>query len=294
VLHRGSERRRWADHRGCCECGFWSRSHRASGQDPGSESPPCAGRAVVRPDDGAVDHLQYLCISAAIGECLQHHVPDAACGPTPELPPDRVPVAKFSGQIAPRCAGTGNPEDRIQHPAVVTRRSASRTTRFRHERPEELPFPVTQQTTDHRRSPTGRSASNHTASRRGNPPRAVCPRGLVVMQVWERRQQLEAMSGLVSRRFDGCLCRTLGLSCSASPLPSIVLYRESFRQWQDQKYNKSGLARWVLQTLEVRSGSSLLLPTDIRRSQDLRLRLRLWTNASTDVLLFRSRSNRGM
>jgi hypothetical protein len=61
---------------------------------------------------------------------------------------------------------------------MVARRPPARTTRLCHERLEERPFLVAQQTTDHHRSPTGRPASNHIAPRRGNPLYAVCPRSL--------------------------------------------------------------------------------------------------------------------
>ena len=37
--------------------------------------PPCTGGAEVRPDDGALDHLQGVRLTAAIGEGLQQHIP---------------------------------------------------------------------------------------------------------------------------------------------------------------------------------------------------------------------------
>lgn len=43
-----------------------------SGQDPGFESPLCAGGTVVRPDDGAIDHLPSIGIAAAIGKVIAH------------------------------------------------------------------------------------------------------------------------------------------------------------------------------------------------------------------------------
>ena len=54
--------------------GFCSKTRPASGREPGP-SPPCTGGAVVRPDDGAVDHLQGVRLTAAIGEGLQQHIP---------------------------------------------------------------------------------------------------------------------------------------------------------------------------------------------------------------------------
>jgi hypothetical protein len=59
---------------------------------------------------------------------------------------------------------------RRSHPAPSGgERAALRATGFCHQRPEELPFLVYQQTTDHCRSPTRRSASKHIAQRRGKP-----------------------------------------------------------------------------------------------------------------------------
>src|SRR3712207_8948960 len=51
-------------------------------------------RSVVRPDDGAVDHLQQVGVPARVGHGLQQHVPQVRGGPAAELPVDRVPVAQ--------------------------------------------------------------------------------------------------------------------------------------------------------------------------------------------------------
>jgi len=56
---------------------------------------------MMRTDDGRIDHLQRGVGHAASGERFQHHVPDAAVGPPPKLPKDRVPVAEFLRQVAP-------------------------------------------------------------------------------------------------------------------------------------------------------------------------------------------------
>jgi hypothetical protein len=75
---------------------------------------------VVRPDTGAVDHLQDVGIPAAIGHGFQHHVPQARGGPAPELAEHRVPVAEFGRQVTPRGAGARHPEDGVQHPPATT------------------------------------------------------------------------------------------------------------------------------------------------------------------------------
>jgi hypothetical protein len=40
--------------------------------------------------------------NASSSERLQDHIPDAAVGPPPKLPKDRIPFAEFLRQIAPR------------------------------------------------------------------------------------------------------------------------------------------------------------------------------------------------
>jgi hypothetical protein len=84
-------------------------------------------------DDGRIDHLQCRVAHSASGERLQDHIPDAAVGPPPKLSKDRVPVAEFLRQIAPRCAGSHQPEHRVEHATMVARRSAATTDQKRFE-----------------------------------------------------------------------------------------------------------------------------------------------------------------
>lgn len=63
---------------------------RASGPAPGPGSPFFLGSAAMRPDPGAVDHLQHIEFAAAIGKCLQHTVADPLEAPAA----DRVPVGQ--------------------------------------------------------------------------------------------------------------------------------------------------------------------------------------------------------
>jgi len=80
---------------------------------------------MMRPDDGRIDHLQRGVGQRASGERFQDHVPDAAVGPPPKLPKNRVPVAEFLRQVAPRCPGSHQPKHRVEHAAMVAWRSAA-------------------------------------------------------------------------------------------------------------------------------------------------------------------------
>jgi hypothetical protein len=80
---------------------------------------------MMRPNDGRIDHLQRRIACAASGECLQDHVPQAAIGPSPELPKDRIPVTEFLRQVAPRRAGPHQPKHRVEHAAMIARRTAA-------------------------------------------------------------------------------------------------------------------------------------------------------------------------
>ncbi len=84
---------------------------------PGSASPLFAGSAAMRPDRGAVDHLQHVGIAAAVRQCLQKHVPHARETPATELLVHRVPVAQHLRQVAPRSAGAADPK----HPSSTLR-----------------------------------------------------------------------------------------------------------------------------------------------------------------------------
>jgi hypothetical protein len=76
-------------------------------------------------DDGRIDHLQRRVTHFAASERLQNYIPDAAIGPTTELPKDRIPIAKLLRQIAPRRAGPHQPEHRVEHAAMVARRATA-------------------------------------------------------------------------------------------------------------------------------------------------------------------------
>jgi hypothetical protein len=82
---------------------------------------------MMRANNGRIDHLQRRIAHSAPSERLQDHVPDAAVGPPPKLPEDRVPVAKFLRQVTPGRASSHQPKHRIEHAAMVPWRTAAAT-----------------------------------------------------------------------------------------------------------------------------------------------------------------------
>ena len=94
----------------------------------------------MRPDRGAVDHLQRVQFTAAIGQTLQQDIPYAKLTPAAELPPRRIPVAERLRQVAPWCADTADPENTIQHPPMVGWRAPATQRRGGKERLDDRPF----------------------------------------------------------------------------------------------------------------------------------------------------------
>ncbi len=88
---------------------------------------------MMRAHDGRIDHLQCRVGHAAAGERLQDHIPDAAVGPAPRLPKDRIPVAELLRQVAPRRAGSHQPKHRVEHAAMAARRATATTDQERFE-----------------------------------------------------------------------------------------------------------------------------------------------------------------
>ena len=76
---------------------------------------------MMRTDDGRIDHLQGGIGHSASSERFQDHVPDAADGPAPKLPKDRIPVAEFLRQVAPRRSRSHQPKYRVEYAAMVAR-----------------------------------------------------------------------------------------------------------------------------------------------------------------------------
>jgi hypothetical protein len=115
---------------------------------------------MMRTNDGRINHLQRRIAHSAPSERLQDHIPDAAVGPPPKLPKDRVPVAKFLRKVAPRRAGSHQPKHRVEHAAMVPWRTAAAT--MDQERFEIRPLFVGHQSTNQGCSPQ-RAALNQFA-----------------------------------------------------------------------------------------------------------------------------------
>ena len=79
---------------------------------------------MVRPDGGAVDHLDVAIIGS--GDGVHHSIPD------PRLPPSDKAIVTGSaraiafGKITPRRAGSEHPENAVQHATIIHARNASR------------------------------------------------------------------------------------------------------------------------------------------------------------------------
>jgi hypothetical protein len=107
----------------------------------------------MRPNRGAVEHLQHVERAATIRQRLQQQVPYAGFTPAAELPPDRIPIAELRRQIAPRRAGAADPEDPVQFAAVVLGWASATCGGHGQERREYRPFCIRHQTADHCRPP---------------------------------------------------------------------------------------------------------------------------------------------
>jgi hypothetical protein len=92
-----------------------------------------AASTVVRPDNRCIDHLQRGITCAASGKRLKDDVKDAAVGAASKLPKDRIPVAEFLRQVAPRRAGPHLPKNSVKHTPMVARRPATTSDQERFE-----------------------------------------------------------------------------------------------------------------------------------------------------------------
>jgi len=105
---------------------------------------------MMSPNDGRIDHLQCRITCVASGERFQDHIPDATVGPAPKLAKDRIPIAEFLRHIAPRRTGSHEPKHRVEHAAMIARRTAAATDQ---ERFEIRPLIVGHQSANQGRSP---------------------------------------------------------------------------------------------------------------------------------------------
>ena len=128
--------------------------------------PPCAGGAVVCPDDGAVDHLDRLADAFGVVQHLEQQIPEPGERPSAELAVDGGSFTEELGQIPPLNTGSGNSKDAVESAAMITRRAAAVRPACRHEGLEESPFLVAHQASNQRRRPP-KATLNHSAAPRG-------------------------------------------------------------------------------------------------------------------------------
>ena len=77
---------------------------------------------MVRPHDGRIDD-QILEVGI-VREGRKNAMPHTALAPTIETPPYAVPTSECQGQIAPRRAGTRDPQNAFDKHAIVLARPA--------------------------------------------------------------------------------------------------------------------------------------------------------------------------
>lgn len=123
---------------------------------------------LMRPHDGAVDHLHAVRDRAAVVQGLQDQLPQPRERPAPELAIDRRPFAELLGQVAPRGAGAGHPENPIQNKTMVLRLAAIRPPHRDDEGFEERPLGVRNQVACQDRLPCRHDLESHPTPS-GNP-----------------------------------------------------------------------------------------------------------------------------
>jgi hypothetical protein len=99
----------------------------------------------MRPDNGAIDHLDALANPFGLVQGFKQKVPQSGQRPAPELAIDRRPLAKMPMQVAPLRPSAGDPENPIENKAVVFRASSAMRPTHRHERLETGRFVIRHQ-----------------------------------------------------------------------------------------------------------------------------------------------------
>jgi hypothetical protein len=99
----------------------------------------------MRPDNGAVDHLNALADAPGLVQGFQQEIPQSGERPAPELSIDRRPLAEMLVQIAPLRAGAGEPENPIENEPVILRPSPAMRAADRHEWLKARPFLIRHQ-----------------------------------------------------------------------------------------------------------------------------------------------------
>ena len=103
---------------------------------------------MMRPDDGAVDHLHAVRDVFGGAQCFQEKLPNPRDRPTSELSVDRPPLAEVIRKVPPLRTGTGDPEDAIQDKSMIARWAPSFGAGFDQEWLKERPLVVAHQVSD--------------------------------------------------------------------------------------------------------------------------------------------------
>lgn len=97
-------------------------------------------------DGGVNEQLLKICIT---GEGAGHAFPNTGIPPTREADVGAMPVAEFGRQVAPRYAGTHDPENRLDEKTIVFR-GATRIAGFtRQQMFNATPLIISQQLSKH-------------------------------------------------------------------------------------------------------------------------------------------------
>src|SRR5665213_3333298 len=108
---------------------------------------------MVGADHGAVDHLDRLRRGATVAKPFEQQVPQARPAPAQELAIDRVPLAEFLRQIAPRRARPRHPEYTVQRAPMIARRTPAQRAAGNNEGFEKRPFYIAHQSANQNRLP---------------------------------------------------------------------------------------------------------------------------------------------
>jgi hypothetical protein len=97
---------------------------------------------MVRPDDGAVDHVGTGIAFHHLRQRFEHRVEHAGRHPAPVAPKHAVPLAIFIGKLPPLRAGAGDPHHALEIQPVILRRAAATAALRRQQHADNLTFLV--------------------------------------------------------------------------------------------------------------------------------------------------------
>ncbi len=105
----------------------------------------------MRPDNGAVDHLDALLDALRLIESFQEKFPQPGKRPAPKLPVDRRPFAEMLVQVTPLGTGAREPENPVQNKPVILRASSAMRAPNRDKGLKTSPFLIRHQSSNQSR-----------------------------------------------------------------------------------------------------------------------------------------------